>query len=515
LENSSNIYIFCGWIKCFDNKYKLTVKKLRSIHSKSKIITVVNYNQNDETNVFDEIQSVISWFSLYRFFKNHRKNKIYVFHRRFLSRFELMVYLLSILPGMPDIVYFPRGSTAFEVPSEKDKFRKTAIRSLVRKVSINSKILMVYIFFLPLLLLRKRQKSGAIKKILFVRLDRFGDMVLTLPALVALRKRYPEAEISVLCSRRGYGLLKSQNAACDSRLFDEIILWDSVWDIHGGVILGFKHLIVLFRKVIELRHKSYDVIIHPVAQGAWLLLTLLLKGKRNIAIIDRSLFLPRLLQPFVTDPCFLNEREILHYYQHSRMCVEKLGVCCVNRDVLSVNLDNISSEIMDINLTHKLVVNVSAGDPVRQLPIETTARLIEKVLSQYIYIDILLVGTENDSTFAANLCKLVPTRVLNFVGKTSIDELIYIFKNAPIVVTSDTGSMHLAAMTDIHVVAYFTAGSLKHFSPVTANCTIIQHELGCSGCGDMCFTDEMPKPCMAAITADELFDAVSNVLDAR
>ena len=104
-------------------------------------------------------------------------------------------------------------------------------------------------------------------------------------------------------------------------------------------------------------------------------------------------------------------------------------------------------------------------------------------------------------------------QILNLVGKTSVYDLIYIFQNSPIFVTSDTGSMHLAAMTDIHVVAYFTAGSLMHFAPVTDNCTIIQHELGCSGCGDVCFTDDFPKPCMAAITAEELFEAVSNALD--
>jgi len=184
----------------------------------------------------------------------------------------------------------------------------------------------------------------------------------------------------------------------------------------------------------------------------------------------------------------------------------------VKIDLLTVD-NKISLPKLEYFLSESILLNISAGDPVRQLPIDLASSLITKILFYFSDLSVVLIGTKNDTAYAAELCTRFPERVQDFVGKTNVDDLIHIFKNAPVLVTSDTGSMHLAAMTDILIVAYFTAGNLRHFRPMTDNCTIIQHELGCSGCGDMCFTDEFPKPCMAAITADELFDAVKNGLD--
>jgi ADP-heptose:LPS heptosyltransferase len=72
--------------------------------------------------------------------------------------------------------------------------------------------------------------------------------------------------------------------------------------------------------------------------------------------------------------------------------------------------------------------------------------------------------------------------------------------------------MHLAAMTDIFIIAYFSSGRKEYFHPITNKYTIIKHELGCSGCGDMCFTEKLPKPCIEKITPEEIFEKVKEVL---
>ncbi|MEA3465131.1 MAG: glycosyltransferase family 9 protein [Thermodesulfobacteriota bacterium] len=373
------------------------------------------------------------------------------------------------------------------------------------------KVLIVYLFFFPMLIARRRKRSSSAKKILYIRLDRFGDMVLTLPTLSILRKYYPAAELTVLCSPSGAVVLNTQ-----PNLVDNVIVWNGIWDMHGGLILNAKHFFLILGKIYQLRKNSYDYVFQPVSLGIWTLLATSLRADRVVARVDKNLLLPRLLINFVDNAVVINERgRDVHVMRQNLECAFSSGIKKVDLEPLTLAHRNVAVQNFSIDLSEKLIFNVSAGDPVRQLPIDVAAKLTEKILSSFNHLGVVLIGVSNDSTYAADLFAKFPERVENCVGQTNVDDLIYIFKKAPLLVTSDTGSMHLAAMTDIHIVAYFTAGSLRHFAPVTDNCTIIQHELGCSGCGDMCFTEEMPKPCMAAITADELFDAVSAVLESK
>jgi len=377
------------------------------------------------------------------------------------------------------------------------------------------KIYAVYLLFLPFFLLRKCNTKLTIKTILVIRLDRFGDMVLTFPYLVALRKKYPYAIISVLCSNKGASFLRAQNSVYSRKLVDEIIVWNNVWDMHRGFVLGLSNLFSLAKQVLFLRAKKYDVIIQPVQVGTWTLLSLLLKCNCVIATIDNSLPLSKLLAKRVDLPIYIDNVQKNHATFQLDHCFNKLDIYNVNSSVLKFSMIDVSDCIKLLPLKKTIIVNVSAGDPVRMLPIKVTISLINKLLEKFTDYNIVLIGMSNDNSYAKKICLLTHHPIIDIVGQTSINDLAYIFNHSELLLTSDTGTMHLAAMANIHIVAYFTAGSLIRFRPVTDNCTIIQHELGCSGCGDMCFTDEMPKPCMAAITADELFDAVSSVLDKR
>lgn len=375
------------------------------------------------------------------------------------------------------------------------------------------KIYLLYLFFLPFFLMRKRNHSPLIENILVIRVDRFGDMVLTLPLLHAIRKRYPSAKLSVLCSPQGKPLLESQNSKEVVPFVDEIIVWDDVWDMHREPMLGVPHLWAILKMGKFLRQKKFDTVLQPMTPGVWSIVALSTVAKRTIVTVDENILLPRLLKKHIDFPCVIPKGERRHRFELCSMCASKIDIKTMDR--MNLHFENENSSVTGMNVFYSkcVVVNVSAGDPVRQLPLDIASSLIEKLLSSFKEFNVLLVGTNNDIKYAAELCEKFPDKIENLVGTTSVDDLIYIFKSAPILITSDTGSMHLAAMTDIHIVAYFTAGSLCHFRPMTDNCTIIQHELGCSGCGDMCFTSEFPKPCMAAITADELFDAVSVVLN--
>jgi len=379
--------------------------------------------------------------------------------------------------------------------------------SFVEKV----KIFFLLFFFSPFFLFRRRSKVLNPESILLIRLDRFGDMVLTLPLLRSVRAAYPHAELSVLCSPCGADLLEAQDKASNGKFLKEIIVWHDVWDMHGGKKLGLTDLLLLLKQVLIVRRRCYDVIIQPSPLGIWTFFALFLRSKTIIATISNDLLFSKSLIFFVDIPI----KEVGNFFEQNIKCAFALGVDAIENNGLSVDLSRVSSYLHSIDVKNCIIINISAGDSIRILPLDVTIKFVNRLLSRYEKKHILLIGSKGDKKLSHEICSFLVRHVYNMVGTTTVDDLIYILERSLLLVTPDTGTMHLAAMLDIYIVAYFSAGSLERFSPVTDDCTIIHHDLGCSGCRDMCFTDEMPKPCMAAITVDELFDAVSSVLDKR
>jgi len=84
-------------------------------------------------------------------------------------------------------------------------------------------------------------------RILFIRIDRLGDMVLSIPALTALKEKYPAARLSVLAAPYAAGLLEG-----DPRV-DGVYLWEP----------GLKRFFSRIKVMRELRSAGFDLVIDP------------------------------------------------------------------------------------------------------------------------------------------------------------------------------------------------------------------------------------------------------------
>jgi ADP-heptose:LPS heptosyltransferase len=92
--------------------------------------------------------------------------------------------------------------------------------------------------------------SPPYRRILFLRYDVLGDMILSIPVFRATRRRYPETEIGVLCSRKNYILLADTDLADDLYIFD-------------------KHPFKIYNLIRTLRGKKYDLIINLVTRPSF------------------------------------------------------------------------------------------------------------------------------------------------------------------------------------------------------------------------------------------------------
>lgn len=123
----------------------------------------------------------------------------------------------------------------------------------------------------------------------------------------------------------------------------------------------------------------------------------------------------------------------------------------------------------------------------------------------------VLFGVQKDAGVAAEIAgALEGFECENLIGKTSLTELIGELRKCDLLITNDTGTMHLAAHLGVPLVAIF--GSTDHVAtgPLSKRARILRHQVECSPC----FLRECPLDlrCMKAVSAEEVSGAALEML---
>ena len=139
-------------------------------------------------------------------------------------------------------------------------------------------------------------------------------------------------------------------------------------------------------------------------------------------------------------------------------------------------------------------------------------------LSTFTQFDILLIGTPSDKAYIDSLLPESPTpHIRNIAGDTSIPELISLLSATQLLVTTDTGPMHLAAAQDSPILLLTGSANMHRTGPLNAtpeNVDIINLELECSPCygtaqKDLC-TDNR---CMKGISPEQVLKQIQRRLE--
>ena len=123
----------------------------------------------------------------------------------------------------------------------------------------------------------------------------------------------------------------------------------------------------------------------------------------------------------------------------------------------------------------------------------------------------ILFGTNADQERGATIEAALGANCANRIGQTTLDELADELNECALLLTNDTGTMHLATLLGIPVVAVFGSTEPRLTGPLGSGHDIIRHQVECSPC----FLRECPIDfrCMNAVTVDEVVAAVSRQLD--
>lgn len=147
----------------------------------------------------------------------------------------------------------------------------------------------------------------------------------------------------------------------------------------------------------------------------------------------------------------------------------------------------------------------------RNWPIENYVAFAQRWLSQE-SVTFLVLGNDRVALKAAHLSEKLGSALINLVNKTSLDEAFAILLHTSLIITEDSGLMHMAWALGIPVVALF--GSSRHdwSSPTGAgNRTFHSGDLECGACmAPTCRFGDIR--CLARVSPDQVFHAAQDLL---
>ncbi|MFV1995065.1 MAG: glycosyltransferase family 9 protein, partial [Verrucomicrobiales bacterium] len=125
----------------------------------------------------------------------------------------------------------------------------------------------------------------------------------------------------------------------------------------------------------------------------------------------------------------------------------------------------------------------------------------------------MLLGSADEVAEGEELHRLLEGRSTNLVGLTTLEQLIERLRECTLLLTNDTGTMHLADFLGIPVVAIFGSTEPTLTGPLGAGHRVIRHHVECSPC--FLRTCPIDFRCMEEVTVDEVAGAVLEVARVR
>lgn len=350
-----------------------------------------------------------------------------------------------------------------------------------------------------------RPVSNASKKALFIKLVGMGDVVLSLPTIAAFRKAFPEHQIHYLTGIEGLGVV----SACS--LIDNVV-----------PVNHFRSIVS--RLPLALYSAHYDICVD-------------LEQFARISAIFSRFTHARSRIGFACDgqnrhmgtTAAVPFDSTVHVVQNFARLLEPIGIHA--RPTHLIPLDTSQQEIeWARSFGVSVAIHPGTGDTCigRRWPLDRCARLIEWLISRYDF-SVCLTGSRSERPLCRDLYDSIEgpakEKVIDLSGKTTVRQLAAIYSAVRLMVSNDTGPMHLAAAQGAKVIGLFGPQLPTRYAPFCSRAEAIYRGAGCSPCIDIehgivpdCRNMNRDHPnvgsvCMAAISLDDVQCGVQRLLN--
>jgi lipopolysaccharide heptosyltransferase II len=320
-------------------------------------------------------------------------------------------------------------------------------------------------------------------KILIRATNWVGDAIMALPALRAVRMRFPEAEITILARPYVAFIYKNQQV-CDNMMF-----------------VDYKRDIVS-----EIRAQKFDValLLQNAFEAAWFAWRAGIPERIGYSRDGRSLLLTKAVP--VPKPGEIPPHEQYYYLELLRRAgwLDSLpNESFIMLDVPEENRQRAATFLLSNGVkADSLRIAIGAGasyGSAKCWPPDRFAELANR-LQAHSGVDVILFGTRAEAPVSSAIAAGMHRAPIDLAGKTAIDDLPALLSQCQLFVGNDSGAMHVAAAVGLPVVAVFGPTDPFGTAPVTPRCSIVQEKPYCSPCFlRRCPTDHR---CMTRVTPD-------------
>jgi heptosyltransferase-2 len=339
---------------------------------------------------------------------------------------------------------------------------------------------------------------GRIRKILVREVNWVGDAVLTLPTLDALDRRYPEAEIVVLGRSWVAGLFGRQ------RSVDRVVTYDSAGG-HGGLAGRWTLARTLRADRFDLTvlfPNSFDAALVPWLAGIPVRVGYPTDGRRVL-----------LTHP-VKASARTGERHQVFRYLHLARALggdgDALPRLAVSADAVRAADDLVAQHGVEAGDRWIAVNPGSVYGSAKRWPAERFAAAADALAIRR-GAKVVLVGSGRETAVLHAVARAMRTPAVVPGGRMEIGMLPGLLRRARLLLTNDTGAMHVAAAVGTPVVAVFGPTDVEATGPLGPSCRTVREPVPCSPC----LLRECPidHRCMLGITVEAVVRAAEELLD--
>lgn len=338
------------------------------------------------------------------------------------------------------------------------------------------------------------------KRILLVRLDRIGDVLLSTPVIKAVRDAYPDAYIAMMVRPYAREIVEGNPN------LNEVIVYDRDGD-HRGLVGNI-------RFTQELRGRKFDIAIalHPTT--------------RTHAIL-RAAGIPERIG-YDRKAGFLLTKRIPHTKQYGMKheidyaldMLRYIGIEPKSRElympVKSASEEKVERILRDNGVTASdvlIAINPGASCASKRWSVENFAAVANGIAERFGAKVVVLSGSA-DKKHAERLASLMTRGAINLSGRTSVGDIASVLRRCRLFISNDSGPVHISCAIGTPVIAIFGRSdrglSPKRWGPSGKRDAVLHGDAGC----EICYAHNCRSgyKCLDTISVDDVIKAASEIL---
>lgn len=339
-----------------------------------------------------------------------------------------------------------------------------------------------------------------VNRILIIRTDRIGDVILNTPVFKALRHNFPKAYITAVIQPYVKEIIEGNPN------IDEIITYDKNFSQAGWRST--------LRFIKYLRRKQFDLSIALNPSKRSNLVTFLAGIKYRIGYDRKWGFL---LTHRMKDNKWMG---LKHEVDYNLDLLRYVGLEVKDRElympIFKEDEDYIADILREAGVSSQdalITVHPSASDHTKRWSLEQYARLIDKLIGNFKF-KVALVSAKEDKALIEKLVSLTFNKPINFCGRTTLRQLAALCKKSQVFISNDSGPVHIAAAVKVPTIVIFgriLAGvGPKRWGPYGGEGIVVQKDVGCKPCDPQNCLENFK--CLAAVSVEDIIDAVKKII---